>query len=68
MAWLNAIGSALSAIARLAGLIFAYSAGRNRARAQDAAKAAKQAREGHEIEEDVARLGDDDLDRELRGR
>lgn len=60
--------AAFGAFAVAAGVIVlkAVSVGRRQERAKQTEKALKDATEAGEIDEDVARLSDDELDRELR--
>jgi hypothetical protein len=63
-----AVTGLLSLLAKLAGPLLGYIAGRIKAKADAAEKGLDHAKRAREIDEDVARLPDAALDDELRGK
>ena len=65
MAWGSIIGGLFQFFAKLIGPLFAWKAGRDGARADQAEDALDKGRERNEVDDEVARMSDDDLDDEF---
>ena len=65
--WAKLLPSLLSALAKLAGYLFAYKSGKDTVRADLAEDGLERAKNRNRIDADVSRMSDADLDKRVYG-